>query len=367
MPDAIKPLSGLKIVEIASIGPGPFCAMMLADHGADVVRIEKPGGRNVGTSHFDKDPMLRGRPKVELDLKDPADAAKALDLIERADGLIEGFRPGVMERLGLGPKETQARNPALVYGRMTGWGQDGPLASAAGHDINYIAITGALAAIGTKESGPVPPMNLVGDFGGGGMLLAFGMLAGLLQAKASGSGTVVDAAMVEGSALLMTMPFSLKSQGLWAGGRGDNLLDGGAPFYGTYETSDGEWIALGAIEEPFWQELVQKLELTSDLVARRYDKTCWSELRSEIAARVRSQTRDHWTGVFEGSDACFAPILTMAEAPGHPHNLARGVFEDVDGVTQPAPAPRFDGVPPATPKTDTSAHDYDDILESWSS
>ena len=362
-----KPLTGIRVVEIASIGPGPFCAMMLADHGADVIRIEKPGGRNVGTSHSDTDPLLRGRRKVELDLKDPEDVARALALIEKADALIEGFRPGVMERLGLGPDETMADNSALVYGRMTGWGQDGPLAARAGHDINYIAITGALDAVGTKESGPVPPLNLIGDFGGGGMLLAFGLCAAMLQANASGKGTVVDAAMVEGAALLMTMPFGLKAQGLWPGGRQDNLLDGGAPFYGTFETSDAKWVAIGAIEEPFWRELVSKLELNDDVLAKRMDRNYWGEIRSLIAAKIMQNPQAHWNNAFEGSDACYAPVLTMDHAPNHPHNAKRGVFGEQHGVVQPAPAPRFDGVQPDVPETDMSVQNYEDILAEWSS
>lgn len=365
MPDQ-GPLTGIKVVELASIGPGPFAAMMLADHGADVVRIDKPGGRNVGTSRSDKDPMLRGRRKVELNLKDPADVERAMALIEKADVLIEGYRPGVTERLGLGPEDCHARNPALVYGRMTGWGQDGPLAPRAGHDIDYIAITGALDAIGTPESGPVPPMNLVGDFGGGGMLIAYGICAALLPAKLSGKGTVVDAAMVEGTALLMTMPFSLKAQGLWPAGRGENLLDGGAPFYGTYPTSDGKWVALGAIEEPFWQELLALLGLNGELMAKRMQPEHWSEIRSQIADKIGANTRQHWEEVFEGTDACFAPILTMDEAPDHPHNISRGVFQTVDGVVQPAPAPRYGGQALPTQKTNTAAFDFDEVLASWS-
>ncbi|MDD9910519.1 MAG: CaiB/BaiF CoA-transferase family protein [Ahrensia sp.] len=361
-----KPLSGVRVVELASIGPGPFAAMMLADHGADVIRIEKPGGRNVGTSRSDKDILLRGRRKVELDLKRPNDVAKTLALIAKADALVEGFRPGVTERLGLGPQDCHSVNPALVYGRMTGWGQDGPLAERAGHDIDYIAITGALAAIGTKTSGPVPPLNLVGDFGGGGMLMAFGIAAALLPAKLSGRGTVIDAAMAEGAAMLMAMPFSLKAQGLWPAGRSSNLLDGGAPFYGTYETKDGEWMAVGAIEEPFWQELIAKLGLDDPLLERRMDPSSWPQLREVIAERIASETRDHWTTVFEGSDACVAPILSMEEAPQHPHNAARNVFGESDGVMQPAPAPRFDGDVPQIPQTDMSACDYDALLAEWS-
>ncbi|MEP0944966.1 MAG: CaiB/BaiF CoA-transferase family protein [Rhizobiaceae bacterium] len=360
------PLAGIRVVELASIGPGPFAAMMLADHGADVIRIDKPGGRDVGTSKSEKDPMLRGRRKVELNLKDPAEVEKAMALIEKADVLIEGYRPGVTERLGLGPADCHARNPALVYGRMTGWGQDGPLAPRAGHDIDYIAITGALDAVGTPESGPVPPMNLVGDFGGGGMLIAYGICAALLPAKLSGKGTVVDAAMVEGTALLMTMPFALKAQGLWPAGRGENLLDGGAPFYGTYATSDGNWVALGAIEEPFWQQLIERLELDGEILKKRMLREHWPEIRNLIAAKISGNTRAHWEQVFDGTDACFAPVLSMEEAPQHPHNAKRGVFQEVDGVMQPAPAPRYGGAALPTKPTDMSAVDFDEVLAGWS-
>ncbi|MEM8750704.1 MAG: CaiB/BaiF CoA-transferase family protein [Pseudomonadota bacterium] len=360
------PLSGIRIVELASIGPGPFAAMMLADHGADVIRIEKPGGRGVGTARWDKDPMLRGRRKVELDLKDTDQAAQAMDLIAKADVLIEGFRPGVTERLGLGPEDCHARNPALVYGRMTGWGQTGPLAQRAGHDINYIALTGALDAIGTRTSGPVPPINLVGDFGGGGMLLAYGICAALLPAKISGKGTVIDAAMTEGTALLMTMPFALKAQGLWGGGRGNNLLDGGAPYYGTYETSDSRWVAVGAIEQPFWEELVEKLNLPEPIASQRFDATAWPQINLLIKQIIGAETLAHWVKVFEGSDACFAPVLTMDEAPDHPHNKERDVFQSVDGVVQAAPAPRYGGETPKAAPTDMTPVDCETVLNEWS-
>lgn len=364
MPE-FKPLTGIRIVELASIGPGPFAAMMLADHGADIIRIEKPGGRNVGTARFGKDPMLRGRRTVELDLKLPEDAEKALALITRADALIEGFRPGVTERLGLGPQECHVVNPALVYGRMTGWGQDGPLAPRAGHDINYIALTGALDAIGTPESGPVPPMNLVGDFGGGGMLLAYGMAAALLPAKLSGKGTVIDAAMVDGTSLLMTMPYALKAQGLWSDGRGENLLDGGAPFYGTYKTSDDKWIALGAIEEPFWQEMIQLLGLSDGILKKRMSKSSWAEIRKMVAEKISENTRAHWENLFDGTDACFAPILTQDEAPQNEHIQHRKTFAVKDGVVQPAPAPRYDGQTPSVPETETTPVAFETVFEEW--
>ena len=365
MPDP-APLSGIRVVEMASIGPGPFAAMMLADHGADVIRIDKPGGRNVGTSRSDKDPMLRGRRKVELNLKDFTQVEQALALIEKCDVLIEGYRPGVMERLGLGPEPCHALNPALVYGRMTGWGQDGPLANRAGHDINYIALTGALDAIGTPESGPVPPINLIGDFGGGGMLMAFGICAALLPAKLSGRGTVIDAAMVEGTALLMTMPYALQAQGIWNGGRGENMLDGGAPFYGTYVASDGKWIALGAIEEPFWQELIRLLQLDGEVLDKRMYRRYWCEIHQQIAEKIATRTGRHWEELFEGTDACFAPVLSMEEAPKHPHNVSRGVFRKVDGVMQPAPAPRFDGVAAQIHPTDMTPVDYESVIAGWS-
>ncbi|MEE9313470.1 MAG: CaiB/BaiF CoA-transferase family protein [Rhizobiaceae bacterium] len=360
-----KPLEGIKVVEIASIGPGPFAAMMLADHGADVIRIEKPGGRDIGMALSSNDPMLRGRRKVELDLKKADDVTKALALIAKADVLIEGFRPGVAERLGVGPEPCHARNPALVYGRMTGWGQDGPLALRAGHDINYIAVTGALDAIGTKSSGPMPPMNLVGDFGGGGMLMAYGISAALLPAKISGRGTVVDAAMVDGTALLMMMPFALKAQGLWDGGRGDNLLDGGAAFYGVFETADKKWIALGSIEEPFWQELITLLGLKGDVLKHRMERRFWPHIRALIGEKIAAMPRDHWVDLLEQTDVCFAPVLTMEEAPDHPHIKARDILQTVDGIVQPAPAPRFNGEKPQAAKVETSAVDYESALASW--
>ncbi len=331
-----KPLAGLRVVEIASIGPGPFAAMMLADHGADVIRVDRPGGANTGVSHRSKDPLLRGRRLVELNLKQPDNVEKTLQLIENADVLIEGYRPGVMERLGLSPKTCLERNPSLVYGRMTGWGQDGPLAKAAGHDINYIALTGALDAVGTKTSGPVPALNLIGDFGGGGMLLAFGVVSAVLKAKLSGKGSVIDAAMVDGAALLMTMPFGLKAAGFWSGGRQENLLDGGAPFYGTYKTSDDKWIAIGSIEEPFWNELCSLLELEGDILEKRMNPGTWSEIKQLIMVKIAEKTQAEWTKIFENTDACVAPVLSMDDVTSHPHNAARQIFQNVDNILQPA-------------------------------
>ena len=360
-----KPLSGLRVVEIASIGPGPFAAMMLADHGADVVRVDRPGGANTGVSHRSKDPLLRGRRLVELNLKQPENIEKALQLIEHTDVLIEGYRPGVMERLGLSPATCMQRNSSLVYGRMTGWGQEGPLANAAGHDINYIALTGALDAVGTKTSGPVPALNLIGDFGGGGMLLAFGIVSAVLQAKLSGKGSVIDAAMVDGAALLMTMPFGLKAAGFWSGGREENLLDGGAPFYGTYQTADKKWLAIGSIEEPFWQKLCSLLELENDLLARRMNPDTWPKIKQLIAVKIADKSQVEWMDIFEGTDACVAPVLSMDEALEHPHNVARKIFQNVDDILQPAPAPRFDGATPEVAPIKLDPIDINQVISGW--
>ena len=360
------PLAGVRVVELASIGPGPFAAMMLADHGADVVRVDKPGGRAVGSVRSDRDPMLRGRRVVELDLKDEADVGMALDLCAHADVLLEGFRPGVTERLGLGPQTVHARNPALVYARMTGWGQDGPLAPQAGHDIDYIALTGALDATGTRDSGPVPPMNLVGDFGGGGMLMAFGICAALLQARSTGKGCVVDAAMVDGAALLMTMMYGLKAQGFWGGGRGNNILDGGAPYYGTYQARDGGWLAVGAIEEPFWRAFLRIAGLEDEpAMADRLDPRQWPQVRAAIAARLAQRDRAEWMAAFEGSDACVAPVLSMDEAAHDQHMAARGVLREVGGILQPAPAPRWDGRAPEIAPTDVRPTGCSEVLARW--
>jgi alpha-methylacyl-CoA racemase len=331
------PLAGLTILEFAGIGPGPFCGMILADLGAEVIRIDRaegpPGSRQDFTG--------RGRRSLAVDLKKPEAVAAVLRLVERADALIEGFRPGVMERLGLGPEVCQARNPRLVYGRMTGWGQDGPLAQAAGHDINYIALTGALWSIGRKGERPVPPLNLVGDYGGGGMLLAVGVLAALLEAKGSGRGQVVDAAMVDGAALLMAPIYAMKARGGWSNERGTNRLDGTAVYYDTYECSDGRWLAVGPIEPQFWAEMLRLLGLDPARFEKRNDPAHWPALKAELAAVFRSRTRDDWAAVFEGTDACVCAVLDMEEAPRHPHMAARGTFLSRDGAVQPAPAPRF--------------------------
>jgi alpha-methylacyl-CoA racemase len=344
------PLAGLQVVELASIGPGPFAAMLLADLGATVVRIDRTEPSGLGLpmpARFDV--AGRGRRSVALDIKRPGGREAALRLIDRADVLIEGWRPGVAERLGLGPDACLARNPALVYGRMTGFGQQGPLAQAAGHDLNYIALAGALHAIG-PAGGPVPPLNLVGDYGGGALYLAFGLMAALFERQRSGRGQVVDAAMVDGVASLMSLFHGLAAGGQWdPAHRAANLLDGGAPFYATYETADGRHVALGALEPKFFAELARRIGLDESFVRRQYDRRCWPQMREAIAGRVRGRTRDEWSSLLEGSDACFAPVLTLAEAASHPHARERSAFVDIDGVRQPAPAPRFSRSSPSIP------------------
>lgn len=344
------PLTGLRVVELAAAGPAPFCGMLLSDLGADVVRLDRPEPSRPSDC---PDPMVeaaggvlsRGRRSVVVDLKDPAGAALALDLIARADVLLEGFRPGVMERLGLGPQQCLVRRPQLVYGRMTGWGQDGPLSAVAGHDLNYIALAGALGAIGARGQDPVPPLNLVGDFGGGGLLLAFGVLAAVHEATRSGRGQVVDAAMVDGSALLMTMMYELLGRGSWVEQRGSNLNDGGAHFYRVYETSDSRHVGVAAMEAKFYRQLLDGLGLREKDLPEQWSRPHWPALTQTFADVFRTRTRDEWCAVFEGSDACVTPVLTMSEALTHPHNEHRGTFVDVDGVWQPAPAPRFSRTP----------------------
>jgi alpha-methylacyl-CoA racemase len=342
------PLSGLRVVEFEAIGPGPFAGMMLADMGADVLLLERPVDADLGIGHHRRfDAMLRGRRSLVVDLKTPAGVATALRVCAKADALIEGFRPGVMERLGLGPDVVLARNPRLVYGRMTGWGQTGPLADRAGHDIDYIAIAGVLHAIGRAGERPVPPLNLVGDFGGGGMLLAFGIACGVIEARTSGRGQVVDAAMVDGAALLATMFSGFSAAGIWRDERGTNLLDGGAPWYDTYETRDGGFVAVGAIESKFYAELLERLGLDPTLRATQHDRATWPALRAEIAARFREKTRDEWAAVFAAGDACVAPVLTFAESRAHPQVVARSGTIELGGFAQPAPAPRFARTPGA--------------------
>lgn len=331
------PLAGLKIIELAGIGPGPFCGMMLSDMGADVIRID----RIASAPRRAADILARNRRSLSVDLKQAEGVELILKLCERADGLFEGFRPGVTERLGLGPDDCRARNPKLVYGRMTGWGQEGPIAKSAGHDINYIALAGALHAIGFAGDRPVPPLNLVGDFGGGGMLLAFGMVCGLLESARSGQGQVIDAAMIDGTAALMAMFYSMTAIGMWKDERGVNLLDSGAHFYNTYETSDGKYVSVGSIEPQFYAELLERAELDHETFAVQMDRDRWPSQIETLAEVFKQKTRDEWCEIMEGTDICFAPVLSLVEAPNHPHNLARGTFETHDGLVQPAPAPRF--------------------------
>jgi len=331
------PLQGIKVVEFQGIGPGPFTAMLLSDMGADVLRIDRKGGRTPSKTEV----TYRGRKAVALDLKKPEAVEAALKLIEGADALIEGFRPGVMERLGLGPDVCLKRNPKLVYGRMTGWGQTGPMAQAAGHDINYIALTGALHGIGNAGKKPVPPLNLVGDFGGGALYLAFGIVCGVLEAKTSGKGQVVDTAMTDGASSLMAMFYGMNAMGMWKDQRGVNLLDSGAHFYDTYETKDGKYVSIGSIEPQFYRELLEKTGITDPAFQMQMDSSGWAALKEKLATVLKTKTRDEWDAIMLGSDVCYAPVLSLSEAPKHPHNVARETFVEVDGVVQPAPAPRF--------------------------
>jgi len=349
------PLHGIRIVEMAGIGPGPFCGMMLADHGAEVIRIDR--ARGGGVTIDAKDPLLRNRKSIAIDLKTAAGIAAVKRIVATADGLIEGFRPGVMERLGLGPDVLLAANPRLVYGRMTGWGQTGPMAHEPGHDINYIAISGALHAYGRAGEAPTPPINMVGDFGGGAMMLAFGMLAGLLHAGRTGEGQVVDAAMTDGSALLMSMIWGFRGMGRWSPTRGTNLLDTGAHFYDTYETSDGKYISLGAIEPQFYAEFRAVMGLDDDAWTAQMNPASWGPLKAELATRFRAQTRDHWVAAFKGHEVCFAPVLDFDEALADDHNRARGTFVAAGGVTQPAPAPRYSVSGTVAPVMATDRHD----------
>ncbi len=349
------PLQGLKVIEFGGIGPGPFCAMMLADMGADVIRLDRkadkgkdrdaPGFLLAGRHGV----LHRGRRSAAVDLKSAEDRDKVLAMVDDADALVEGYRPGVMERLGLGPDALLARNPRLVYGRMTGWGQDGPLAQAAGHDINYIALSGALATIGRKEGGPVAPAAMVGDLGGGGMMLAFGIMCAVFEARNSGRGQVVDAAVLDGAALLTSIVCELRAIGHWKDERESNLLDGGSHFYDTYECADGKWISIGALEPQFYALLLDKLGIADPLFLRQRDPAAWPELKRRLAATFRGQPSDHWCALLEGSDVCFGPVLTTADAARHPHNLARGTFFESHGVLQPSPAPRFSRTPAGQP------------------
>jgi alpha-methylacyl-CoA racemase len=353
------PLKGIKIIEVGGIGPGPFCGMMLSDMGADIVRVERKGGLSLSDPKYDL--LTRNRKSISINLRTPQGVHTLLRMLEQVDALQEGFRPGVMEKLGIGPDICLKRNPRLVYGRMTGWGQEGPLAHAAGHDINYIALSGALHTIGRKNQKPVPPLNLVGDFGGGGMLLAFGMVCALYEARRSGKGQVVDAAMTDGSATLMTMIHGLKAAGIWTETPGTNLLDTGAHFYDTYETADEKFIAIGAIEPQFYALLLKLAEIDDPDFQNQLDNSQWPQLKEKLALVFKTKTREQWCEIMEGSDICFAPVLSMTEAPHHPHNKQRKTFIDNNGVIQPAPAPRFSRTvpeiknPPPSPGQDTES------------
>lgn len=364
------PLAGLKVVEMVGIGPAPFGAMLLADMGAEVIRVDQvrndpmPEAYSALNTRFDV--QARGRRSLAVNLKSPAGQQTVLRLIAQADAVIEGFRPGVMERLGLGPDLCLARQPKLVYGRMTGWGQDGPLAQVPGHDINYIALTGALAALGSADQPPVPPLNLVGDLGGGGMLLAFGIVCALLEAQRSGQGQVVDTAMTDGSALLMSMFYGLRAAGQWSDTRSANLLDGGAHFYGSFACADGLHVAIGPLEPQFYQRLLLLCGINEPAFQRQMDTTQWPALRRSLAGLFKIRSRAQWCDLLEGSDACFSPVLNMADAPHHPHNVARNTFIDIEGVTQPAPAPRFSRTPPARPiRPPASGEHSAQILQDW--
>ncbi|MGH3752143.1 MAG: CaiB/BaiF CoA transferase family protein [Pseudonocardiaceae bacterium] len=359
------PLAGLRVIELAGIGPGPHAAMLLADLGADVVRVERPpGGLQLAPGADDQ--MLRGRRSVALDLKDPSDRETVLQLMERADVLIEGLRPGVTERLGVGPADCHARNSRLVYARMTGWGQHGPLADRVGHDITYLALTGVLHAVGSAGGKPVPPLNLVGDFGGGSMFLVVGVLAALWERERSGTGQVVDAAMVDGVSVLAQMLWSLRASGLWIDERGRNLLDSGAPYYDTYACADGRYVAVGALEPQFYAALLDGLGLSGQDLPGQLDRDGWPVLRERFTEVFATRSRDDWVAVFEGTDACVAPVLSFAEVPTHPHIAARGTIIELNGVPQAAPAPRFSRTcpdrptPPPQPGADTAS-----ILTDW--
>ena len=361
------PLEGIRIIELAGLGPAPFAGMMLSDAGADIIRVDRADRASYPPReepHVDL--MNRGRRSIAVDLKHQEGVELVLRLVEVADGLMEGFRPGVSERLGLGPDVCLARNQKLVYGRMTGYGQDGPMAQAAGHDIDYIALSGALEAIGRAGERPVPPLNLVGDFGGGGMLLAYGMVAAILGARTTGKGQVVDAAMVDGAASLMTMTYTLRSAGIWQDARGTNLLDTGAHFYEVYETSDAKFMGVGAIEPQFYAELMRLLGLGDEDPSTQMDRTTWPAMKERFAAIFATRTRDEWEVVFAGTDACVAPVLSATEAPDHPHNRERGTFTEVAGVVQPAPSPRFVSTPGSIrrPPPNPGQHG-DEALADW--
>ena len=360
-------LSGYKVVEFAGIGPAPMCAMLLSDMGAEVLRIDRTEDADLGVATDAKFNLLgRGRRSVAIDLKQPAGTEAALKLIGQADALIEGFRPGVMERLGVGPDVCLARNPRLVFGRMTGWGQEGPLAKAVGHDINYIALVGALHSIGRKGEPPVPPLNLVGDFGGGGVFLALGVVGALLEAQKSGKGQVIDVAMIDGAASLMTAIYGLRAAGKWTDNRGENILDTGAHYYNVYETSDGQYVSVGSIEPKFYAELLRLTGLEREELPRQNDRFAWPSLTEKLAAIFKTKTRAEWDELLEGSDICYAPVLNMKEAAEHQHNRARATFVEIDGVPQPAPAPRFSRTPSAIQRPPASPGEHtEEALRDW--
>jgi alpha-methylacyl-CoA racemase len=354
------PLQGLRVVELTGLGPVPFCAMMLADLGAEVLRIERTGIPLLPPGAVDRRMVLtRGRPAVGVDLKQEQGVELVLRLLEDSDVLLEGFRPGVLERLGLGPDVCLGRNPRLVFGRVTGYGRQGPLAQEAGHDINYLSVAGVLDPIGRRGEPPVPPLNVVGDFGGGAMPLAIGVLAALLEREHSGQGQVVDAAIVDGAALLATMVYEMRALGQWSDERGTNLLDGGAPQYDAYETADGTYLSVGALEEPFYQSFMHGLGFTDEEIPPRDDRSRWVEMKARVAAAVRTKSRDEWLAVFRGTDACVTPVLSLADAPGHEHNAARDTFVDVGGIVEPGPAPRFSRSAAGVPSSAPAAGEHD--------
>ena len=358
------PLAGIRIVEFAGIGPGPFCGMMLADHGAEVIRIDRASGSRGGSQPVtSKDVLARGRKSIAIDLKSAEGVALARKIAASADGIIEGFRPGVMERLGLGPEELLKDNPKLVYGRMTGWGQTGPYAPYAGHDINYIALAGALAHFGRAGGKPTPPINMVGDFGGGGMMLAFGMVSALLHVARGGDGQVIDAAMTDGTAVLMSMMHGMKNMGVWSEDLGVNMLDTGAHFYDTYETADGKFVSIGSIEPQFYAELRQRAGLAEDTdFDAQHDRRQWGALKDKLTALFKSKTRSEWDALMEHTDVCYAPVLTMSEAAAHPHNQTRKTFIEVGGAVQPAPAPRYSSTVTAVPQPAPLPGDQSDLI-----
>ena len=361
------PLQGIRVVELASIGPGPMACSLLADMGADIIKVDRLVESKLGIEMPVKYQLLnRGRRSISVDLKEPAGIDVVLKLVEQADVLIEGFRPGVTERLGLGPDACLKRNPKLVYGRMTGWGQTGPLSQAAGHDMNYIALTGALHAIGKRDGAPVPPLNLVGDYGGGALYLVMGVLAALLESKSSNKGQVVDAAMTDGSASLMTTFYGLLGAGKWRDERGVNVLDSGAHFYNVYETADGKFISLAPIEAKFYREMLHKVGLDATELPAQWDEESWPRVHAQLEGVFKTKTRDEWCALLEGSDVCFAPVLSLAEAPNHPHNQARQTFIDIDGVTQPNVAPRFSRTPSEVPRPPAARGEHTfEALRDW--